>query len=436
MPASHQEAIDRMSAKFIALRRTLPATARLRSPDSVTETRAALVQQAQVAPKVEDLERLGLKAVDPCQQLLDGDNSFWPLCYLDAYVVETADARLARRARATLEPEYLIVPDVSMSLPLPARGPLQPRLPRVKDEWPADSGVDLAHAAGITGKGVRVCVLDTGVDADHREMRNRIIDFRYVPLDPKSNTLRTCRGFDVDGHGTHVASIIAGRNLGVAPGVELMVAAVLESETLKTSLERVVVALDWVLSMFKVEANLDKPVIINMSLGFTQASLDRIGYESAILGFQQIITTLVEDFHVLPVVAVGNEGPGSMRAPAYFADTLSVGAVDYAGAVAPFSGGGRSPLTQEVEPNVAGYGVEILSGFERSIYNRSLYRRMSGTSMAAPYVTGIAALCAAQNPSLQGRHLWQHLVKTALPLAAPAERVGAGLARFVQEKTT
>jgi subtilisin family serine protease len=81
-----------------------------------------------------------------------------------------------------------------------------------------------------------------------------------------------------------------------------------------------------------------------------------------------------------------------------------------------------------------GYGVDVLSSFERTIYNRSLYRKMSGTSMAAPYVSGIAALYAAQDPTLQGRDLWKRLVRTALPLEAPPTRAGAGLARFVREE--
>jgi subtilisin family serine protease len=422
-----------MASKFIALRRAPHNQASPHQVASVEETRAALVMSAQERPEQDQLVALGLKPLDPSAETPDGADSFRPLSYLDAYVIDTNDAKLARKARSILETDYLIVSDVELSLPAPMRGQTYQRLPRWADAWPPESGVALARQAGLTGKGVRVCVLDTGVDADHTEFRGKEIDFRYIPLDPKSGPVRTCRGFDVDGHGTHVCGIIGGRNIGVAPGVELMVAAVLESETLKTSLERVVVALNWVLSMFEEDANLDKPVIINLSLGFTRASLDRVGFESPVKAFQQILTTLVDDFRVLPVVAVGNEGPGSVRAPAYFADTLSVGAVGWDLQVAAFSGGGASPLTSETEPNVSGFGVDVLSSFERTIRNRSIYRCMSGTSMAAPYATGIAALVASQNPQWQGRMLWQRLMQTALPLDAPADRAGAGLARFLQE---
>lgn len=72
-----------------------------------------------------------------------------------------------------------------------------------------------------------------------------------------------------------------------------------------------------------------------------------------------------------------------------------------------------------------------MSSLERDIQRRSLYTRMSGTSMAAPYVAGIAALIASAHSGLQGAALRQRLLETALPLSAPAERVGAGLARFV-----
>jgi subtilisin family serine protease len=420
-----------MADKFIALRRSPHLEAATLQTQSVAETRTVLVEAAQQPETLGQLEHIGLQVLDPCEHNADGDNSLWPLCYLDAYVVEADDPKVADRARKLLEPEYMIVPNAMLALTAPSRGRMYARLPAQARKWPDVSGVPLAHAQGIRGKGPLVCVLDTGVDADHVELRRKVIDFRYVPLDPRSGVMRNVRGFDSDGHGTHVSGIIAGRNVGVAPEVELMVAAVLESETLKTSLERVVVALNWVLAQFENPANLDRPVIVNMSLGFLRTSLDRTGFESPVQGLQKVLSTLLDDFHVLPIVAVGNEGIDAIRAPAYFDDTLSVGAVGYDLQVAGFSGGGTSPLTGETEPNLVGFGVDVLSSFERTIYNRSLYRKMSGTSMAAPYVTGIASLYAAQNPQLQGRALWQHLVKTALPLDAPPSRAGAGLARFV-----
>lgn len=425
-----------MSEKFIAVRRNPHHdTAALRS-ETIAESRANLVDAAQRPSTIGQLEHIGLEVLNPCEHNADGANSLWPLCYLDAYVIDADDPKMAEEARALLAPQYMIVPNAELALAAPARGQTYQRLPRSAPRWPDASGVSLAHEQSIKGDGVLVCVLDTGVDADHSELRRKVIDFRYVPLDPKSGPMRSVRGFDSDGHGTHVSGIIGGRNVGVAPQADLMVAAVLESETLRTSLERVVVALNWVLAQFEDPANRDKPVIVNMSLGFLRSSLDRTDLESPVRAFQNVLSTLIDDFHVLPVVAVGNDGIDAVRAPAYFEDTLSVGAVDFDLAVAGFSGSGKSSLTGEDEPNLVGYGVDVLSSLERTIYNRSLYRKMSGTSMAAPYVSGIAALYASQNPKLQGRALWQHLVKSALPVESPAGRSGAGLARFVQENTS
>jgi subtilisin family serine protease len=423
-----------MADKFIALRRSPHKEAAALQTESIAASRTALVHAAQQQSTVGELEHIGLEVQDPCRRVADGDNSLWPLCYLDAYVVEAADPKVREEALKVLEPLYMVVPNAELVLSAPDRGRMYKRLPPGAGEWPEESGVSLAHAGSIRGQGALVCVLDTGVDADHAELRRKIIDFRYVPLDPRQGELRQVRGFDNDGHGTHVCGIIAGHNVGVAPDAELKVAAVLESETLRTSLERVVVALNWVLAQFEDPANRDRPVLVNMSLGFMRSSIDRTDLESPVLGLQKVLSTLLDEFHVLPIVAVGNEGAEVVRAPAYFNDTLSVGAVNDRLQVAPFSGSGVSPLTGESEPNLMGFGVDVLSSFERTIYNRSLYRKMSGTSMAAPYVTGIAALYAAQNPQLQGRALWQRLVNTALPLDAPPGRVGAGLARFVQEE--
>ncbi len=414
--------------KFIALRKA-PRAWTMRTA-SVEERRSYLVKDSLVSERARALRALGLRQIQPEEQNLEATQSFQRLGFVGAYIVDTPNPQVAERAREMLEPAYQIVPDLQLALPQPLLSQSRLGRPRRLPYWPAESGVPIAHKNGATGQGVLVGVLDTGCDADHLELRDKRIEFRYVPLNPTNDALRACRGFDTDGHGTHVCGIIAGRNVGVAPAAELMVASVIESETLKTSLERIVVALDWMLSQFQREENLSKPIIINMSLGFRPEWISGAEYQAVIEGMKLILSTLVEDFDVLPVVAIGNDGPGTVRAPGYFAEALSVGAVDFNLKPASFSGGGLSPLTGEPEPKIAGYGVNVLSSLERDIERRSLYARMSGTSMATPYVAGIAALLASANPGLQGNALRQRLLEQAMPLTALPNRVGAGLARF------
>ena len=383
--------------------------------------------------KSELLQSIGLTPIDPLDRTPHYHHIFHRLDYLRAYVVETPNPAVAERARELLEPDYVIVPNLGLALPMPTIEQRFRRRPRQPAGWPKASGVALAHQRENWGQGVFVGVIDTGCDADHLELRDKRIQFRYIPVDPNADAIRTCRGFDVDGHGTHVCGIIGGKHVGIAPQVDLMVAAVIESETLQTSLARVAIALNAMLAELQKEEHLHKPAIINISLGFLPEWVHIAQATAVSRGIQQILNTLLIDYQVLPIVAIGNDGPGRMRAPAYFPESLSVGAVDQALQPAPFSGGGRSPLIPVVEPDIVGYGVDILSSLERDIDGNSIYALASGTSMAAPYVAGIAALTAAADPTLQGERLRQHLLTNALPLSASQERVGTGLARFVEQ---
>jgi len=423
-----------MSSKIIALRKRSRLQLKERVAASVEEKRAAMMERSAKASAPERLMDMGLMPIEPDETEPTSEHCFEALIHLDGYVIQTDDPERRRRAMNLLEEEYMFMPDWEMEAPLPEHGRQYARRPPSRQGWPEITGIDAAHRLGVKGKDVMVWILDTGVDADHLELRDKVIDFRYVPPDTTAGRMRDCRGFDVDGHGTHVAGILAGKNYGVAPDVDLMVAAVLDSETLKTSLERVVVALDWLLSQFEEEQNLDKPVVLNMSLGFSRRTLSRRAFRKAAVGLQMVIDTLVNDFAVLPITATGNEGIGEVRAPAYFANTLSVGAVDWELNVPQFSSSGVSPITKEHEPNLVGFGVDVVSSYERDRHNRSLYRAMSGSSMATPYVAGIAALYACCGRMVQGTELAQQLLRTALPLPnAPKGRAGAGLARFVQE---
>ena len=360
-------------------------------------------------------------------------SNFMPLNYLGAYVVNSSDKKKIKEAQKPFdELNYDVIHDVQLSLPKPT---YSERVYRRRKQiiWPVESGIHQAHKNGIRGKGVLVGVLDTGCDADHIQFRKKRIDFRYVPLHYESERLRDVRGFDVGGHGTHVCGIIAGQHIGVAPETDLMVASVIESETYRTSLSRISIALDWMLSQFGSEENQGKPIIVNMSLGFAPERISKNDRATLMIGIQELISTLVKDFDVLPIVAIGNDGPGRMCAPGYFPETLSVGAVDFNHDPACFSGGGLSPAGEGTQPDIVGYGVNIFSSLERDKNNRSLYKYMNGTSMATPYVAGIAALYASADAKFHGEALRQHLLNTALPLQAPADRVGAGLARFTED---
>ena len=385
------------------------------------------------------LTELGFKKIT--QQTLVDDrtledgqaSNFISLDHLGACVVNTPSEEKIKEAQKLFdESDYDVIPDVQLSLPKPTYSEEIYRR-RKKITWPAESGIHHAHNNGIKGKGVLVGVLDTGCDADHIQFRKKRIDFRYVPLHYESERLRDVRGFDVGGHGTHVCGIIAGQHIGVAPAVDLMVASVIESETYQTSLSRISIALEWMLSQFGSKENLDRPIIVNMSLGFSPEDLSKSEQGSLMFGIRNLISTLVEDFDVLPIVAIGNDGPGRMRAPGYFPETLSVGAVDFNHEPAWFSSGGISPTSGTTQPDLVGYGVDIFSSLERDRNNRSLYKHVSGTSMATPYVAGIAALYASADAKFYGEALRQHLLNTALPLQASVDRVGAGLARFIED---
>lgn len=405
--------------------------------ESVADHREQLLQSSEM-PACDELLALGFTASapppgphgnGPVAPPERGKSRVQPLPRLDAMIVHAKSSREATRAANTLssEGDYAIVPNLKLSLPASAGGKSYSSLPKARRAWPEVSGVSAAHEAGVTGEGVLIGVLDTGCDCDHLEFRKRHVDFRWVPL--QRSSLRSVRGFDVGGHGTHVCGILAGQRRGVAPGADLMVAGVIESERVSTSLERIFLGLDWMLSEFELEENLERAAIVSMSLGFLPRHITGTSAEAAYEGVELLLDKLV-DFEVLPVVAIGNEGPGVGRLPALLGDVLSVGAVDDSLEPWERSGGGSSPYHDRNEPDIAGFGVDVLSSWGRTSRNRSIYREASGTSMATPYVAGIAALHAASEPGLLGQELKRRVLETALPLPDVDDRVGAGLARF------
>jgi subtilisin family serine protease len=223
---------------------------------------------------------------------------------------------------------------------------------------------------GLSGKGVLVAHLDTGVDGEHPALKPAIQQF--AEFDATGHVISGAPIADSLDHGSHTAGIIAGRpflgqQIGVAPGCQLISGAVIEGGD---QVARVLAGVDWMLN-FPVR-------VLNLSLGFP-------GY------FDQYIPLLnrLLGKGIFPVFAIGNEGPGTSRSPANYPQALSVGAVDQHGVVDPDSSSETFPREENpLVPDLVMPGVDILSANAGG----GNFRFDSGTSMAAPHLAGLAAL--------------------------------------------
>jgi subtilisin family serine protease len=420
---------ERRIMRYVAIRRESPR------PDGPRGERLRTllhdVRPESAFAEREDLQSIGLEDAtgQPEQRCLDPERaSFVELPLTGCYVLEAPDEGRLQEADQALA-DHVLVPDVPFGIP-EAGTATRVDGTDCRLDVPEESGVAHAREDDNRGAGTVIAVLDTGCDADHREFADRRVAFAGVPL-ALQGRLREVRGFDTGDHGTHVAGIACGANVGVAPEAELLVASVIESEQVLTTLNRVVRGLEWVVSQLARPELENRPAILNLSLGFRREWLSATEVSNAVYGVRLALERLMLTFDVLPVVAIGNDGPDTVRAPGYYPEVLSVGSVDRTGTVAATSGGGRAPAPFEgrVTPDVVGVGVDVVSSLDRDVDGRSWYGSKSGTSMATPYVSGVAALVAAKT-GLEGTALRDHLVEHAAPLPGGIDRVGRGLVRY------
>ncbi|MCX4580422.1 S8 family serine peptidase [Streptomyces sp. NBC_01571] len=260
-------------------------------------------------------------------------------------------------------------------------------------------GAPQVWADGNTGKGVDVAVLDTGVDAGHPDLTDRVAGRQSFVPDENPD--------DHFGHGTHVASIIAGtgaasdgKEKGVAPGARLDIGKVLDDTgSGQTS---------WVLAGMEWAAVDQHAKVINMSLGDGQPS-------DGTDPLSQAVDKLSAQTGALFVVAAGNSGaPSTIGAPGAASEALTVGAVDADDAVAEFSSQGPR-VDGALKPEITAPGVDIRAANSQFDGNgEGAYQTMSGTSMATPHVAGAAALMAAAHPDLTGSQLKDLLASSSL----------------------
>ncbi|MBI3988995.1 MAG: S8 family serine peptidase [candidate division NC10 bacterium] len=281
------------------------------------------------------------------------------------------------------------------------------------------------------GEHINVAVLDTGVHGEHPALGGRVKDF--VVIDPLGRRITANPTFDSGQHGTHVCGTIAGGKtpdgvtIGVAPEANLFVAGVLIGDaTLRTLLE----GISWA-----VEKGAD---IINMSLGFSY-------YEPL---FDEVFNTLIDQYDILPVVAIGNENHGNSSSPGNAPNAFAVGAVEKMSRgkleVAFFSSGaslvfpGEEPNALVTKPDVVAPGVQIFSCIppEKRPDGTYEYAYMDGTSMTTPHVAGVAALLMAAKPDAPVTAIINALKETAKhPKGAqyrPDNRWGYGLIQPVE----
>ncbi|MFG6193017.1 S8 family serine peptidase [Nonomuraea sp. JJY05] len=257
------------------------------------------------------------------------------------------------------------------------------------DESVKQIGAPQAWQRGFSGKGVTVAVLDSGYDPDHPDLKDAVTHEGKFSNEPDMR--------DNNGHGTHVASIVAGRGekyRGVAPEASLAIGKVGEGNGLTES--EGLAGMEWAAVEVKAE-------IVNMSWGGPDGpELDPL---------EQAVNTLSEQTGALFVAAAGNDGvKGSVISPASAEAALTVGAVDKQGRMADFSSQGPRVGDHAIKPDVAAPGVDIMAAAVGGGY-----RSMSGTSMAAPHVAGAAAILAQRHPDWTGAQIKSALIGSAAP---------------------
>ena len=278
------------------------------------------------------------------------------------------------------------------------------------DESRATWGLQAIRAleSAFTGKDVRVCILDTGVDTAHPDLAAHIA---------KTESFIPGQLEDGHGHGTHCTGTAFGPRepqvlprYGVAGGTEVFVGKVLSDEG--SGADRGILAgINWAIT--------EGCRVISMSLG----APTRIGDT-----FSRVYETVAQRAMrkgTLIVAAAGNESNRPSRVapvshPANCPSILAVAALDSELRVARFSCGGLNPDGGQVD--IAAPGVDVYSSWPPAGY-----RRLQGTSMATPHVAGVVALLAEAHPQASAAELWQMLVTSARRLPLPATDVGAGL---------
>ena len=290
---------------------------------------------------------------------------------------------------------------------------------------------------GITGEGVLVATIDTGVDGDHPALADRwagVADPRYEGhpewawFDPYLGQ----NDFPYDGgsHGTHTMGTVCGGapgdEIGVAPGATWMSAGAIDrGGGISGTVEDAIESFEWMVDPDgDPETNWDVPAVCSNSWRVTTGH----GYPPCDETFWTYLDAC-EAAGIVILFSAGNEGPSPStvgRPPDRATDDymcFSVGAVDGDDPewpIASFSSRGPSSCTptgdETIKPEISAPGVSV-----RSSVPGGGYSQMSGTSMASPHINGVVALMRQAAPNMSVEHIKQILFDTAIDLGEEGE---------------
>lgn len=287
-------------------------------------------------------------------------------------------------------------------------------------------GAPTAWQAGLTGAGVKVAVLDGGYDTGHADLKGVVKgeqDFVGAPSGIQ----------DTDGHGTHVASTIAGRGTasggkytGVAKGADLLIGKVCDGGW--CSFDDILAGMQWAAD--------SGARVVNLSLG--------AGPTDGTDPLSQEVNRITAASGALFVIAAGNDGPsGKVSTPATADAALAVASVTKQDALSEFSSVGPRFGDYAMKPDVAAPGSDIVAARAAGTLEEQAvdehYAKISGTSMATPHVAGAAAILAGQHPDWKAGQLKAALMASAHPIQATSFQQGAGridLGRAIKQQVT
>ncbi|MEH7383516.1 S8 family serine peptidase [Bacillus sp. JJ1533] len=260
-----------------------------------------------------------------------------------------------------------------------------------------------AWSSNLTGKGIKIAAIDTGIDIDHQDLK----------ISGGASFVDYTNSYDDDnGHGTHVAGIIGAKNnsvgtVGIAYDSSIYAVKVLDNEGLGY-LSSIIQGIDWAIT--------NQMDIINLSIGAEKPS-----------EVLEMAVNKAYQNNILVVASAGNLGEipqtNTIEYPAKYDSAIAVGAVDENLKHASFSSTGK-------ELEVAAPGEDI-----KSTYKDNSYAIISGTSMAAPYVSGNLALLKQANPTANAKELRNILQKNVEDLGefGRDQRYGYG---FIQSSAS